>query len=198
MIGPFYGDGTSTVALAAAVPIEPPIICKEAVMDPTTLFADYHRWQRFQRQDQLGREHAAALHKLAQSGAMATRVTEGYRSMADKGAKEGACYRSVFLRSRDNGEALACEGWLFVRRVLAEGGTTRVRATLLESFTLEEGSIEPGDKPATKVTLEIFDEILVKRSMTLGCRIDRHDDERDTRFITFLDSVRGDLGPYLK
>lgn len=167
-------------------------------MDSSTLFTDYHRWQRFQRQDQVGREHTAALRKLAESGAMATRVTEGYRSMADKGAQEGACYRTLFLRSRDNGEALACEGWLFVRRVLAEGGTTRVRATLLESFTLEDGFIQPGTKPATKVTLEIFDEILVKRSMTLGCRIDRHDDDRDTRFITFLDSVRGDLDRHLK
>lgn len=167
-------------------------------MDSTTLFTDYRRWQRFQRQDQLGREHTAAMRKLAESGAMATRVTEAYRSMADKGAKEGACYRTVFLRRRDNQETLACEGWLFVRRVLSEGGTTRVRATLLESFTLEEGIIEPGDKPAIKVTLEIFDEILVKRSMTLGCRIDRHDDDNDTRFVTFLDSVRGDLGQQLK
>ena len=167
-------------------------------MDSSTLFDDYHRWQRFQRQDQLGREHSGAMHKLAQSGAMATRVTEGYRSMADKGAKEGACYRTLFLRSRAGGETLACEGWLFVRRVLAEGGTTRIRATLRESFTLEDGTIEPGTKAATTVTLEIFDEILVKRSMTLGCRIDRHDDDRDTRFITFLDSVRGDLGRHLK
>lgn len=167
-------------------------------MDSSALFADYHRWQRFQRQDQLGREHTAAMRKLAESGAMATRVTEGYRSMADKGAKEGACYRTLFLRSRDDHEALACEGWLFVRRVLTEGGTTRIRATLLERFTLEDGIIEPGVKAATKVTLEIYDEILVKRSMTLGCRIDRHDDERDTRFVTFLDSVRGDLGRHVK
>ncbi|SHF56249.1 hypothetical protein SAMN02745148_02989 [Modicisalibacter ilicicola DSM 19980] len=167
-------------------------------MDSTTLFSDYHRWQRFQHQDRLEREHAAALRKLAEFRAMASRVTEGYRSMADKGAKEGACYRTLFLRGRDNGEALVCEGWLFVRRVLAEGGTTRVRATLLESFTLEEGIIEPGDKPAGKITLEIYDEILIKRSMTMGCRIDRHDDEHDTRFVTFLDSVRGDLKEHLK
>lgn len=167
-------------------------------MDSTSLFTDYHRWQCFQRQDQLAREHAAALRKLADSGAMATRVTEAYRSMADKGAKEGACYRTVFQRRRDNNEILACEGWLLVRRVLAEGGTTRVRATLLESFTLEDGILAPGDKPAIKITLEIFDEILVQRSMTLGCRIDRHDDNHDTRFVTFLDSVRGDLGKHLK
>lgn len=167
-------------------------------MDPTSLFADYRRWQCFQRQDQLGREHAAALRKLAQSGAMATRVTEAYRSMADKGAKEGACYRTLFQRRRDNQETLVCEGWLAVRRVLAEGGTTRVRATLLESFTLEDGILEPGDKPATKLTLEIFDEILVQRSMTLGCRIDRHDEPHDIRFVTLLDSVRGDLGNHLR
>lgn len=167
-------------------------------MDPTSLFADYHRWLRFQRQEKLEREHAAAQRKLAESGAMATRVTEAYRSMADKGAKEGACYRTVFQRRRDNDETLACEGWLLVRRVLAEGGTTRIRATLLESFTLEDGIIAPGDKPAIKVTLEVYDEILTKRSMTLGCRTDRHDDSHDTRFITFLDSVRGDLGNHLK
>lgn len=167
-------------------------------MDSTNLFADYRRWQTFQRQDKLQREHAAALRKLADSGAMASRVTEAYRSMADKGAKENACYRTLFERKRVNGESLACEGWLFVRRVLAEGGTTRVRATLLESFTLEDGAIEPGSKPASKVTLEIFDEILVKRSMTMGCRIDRHDQPQDIRFVTFLDSVRGDLAKLMK
>ncbi|MGC3874991.1 hypothetical protein ACPF7Z_17180 [Halomonas sp. GXIMD04776] len=167
-------------------------------MDSTGLFNDYHRWQRFNRQDQLSREHNAALRKLAESHAMASRVTEGYRSMADKGAKEGACYRTLFLRRRDKAEALACEGWLLVRRVLAEGGTTRVRATLLESFTLEDGSIEPGTKPACKISLDIYDEILVKRSMSLGCRVDRHDDDHDTRFVTFLDSVRGDLKKHLQ
>ncbi|MHB0774130.1 hypothetical protein [Halomonas sp. WWR20] len=166
-------------------------------MDSTRLFADYHLWQRFQRQDQVSREHQAALRKMAESGAMATRVTQAYRSMADQGAKEGACYRTLFQRKRENNETLACEGWLFVRRVLAEGGTTRVRATLLESFTLEDGILTPGDKAGQKVTLEIFDEILVKRTMSLGCRIDRHDNSDDTRFITFLDSVRGDLRPHL-
>lgn len=167
-------------------------------MDSTRLLTDYHHWQRFNRQDQLSREHNAAVRKLAESHAMASRVTEGYRSMADKGAKEGACYRTLFLRRRDNSEELACEGWLFVRRVLAEGGATRIRATLFESFTLEDGSIEPGIKPATKITLDIYDEILVKRSMSLGCRIDRHDDDHDTRFVTFLDSVRGDLKKHLQ
>ncbi|GAB2798027.1 hypothetical protein GCM10027040_25770 [Halomonas shantousis] len=166
-------------------------------MDSTRLFTDYHLWQRFQRQDQLSREHQAALRKMAESGAMATRVTQAYRSMADKGAKEGACYRTLFQRKRENDEVLACEGWLFIRRVLAEGGTTRVRATLLESFTLEDGIIAPGTKPGQKVTLEIFDEILVKRTMSLGCRVDRHDAPDDTRFITFLDSVRGDLRSHL-
>jgi len=45
--------------------------------------------------------------------------------------------------------------------------------------------------------LEIFDEILVQRDMALGCRIDRVDDDRDTHFVTFLDSVRGDLTRYM-
>ncbi|MGM8931101.1 hypothetical protein [Salinicola halophyticus] len=166
-------------------------------MDATALQDNYRLWQRFQRQEQLGREHQAALHKLAQTGAMASRVTEAYRSMADRGAKEGASYRTLFQRQRENGDNLACEGWLFVRRVLAEGGTTRIRATLFESFTLEEGEIKPSPEIPKKVTLDIYDELLVQKSMTLGCRTDRHDDERDTRFITFLDSVRGDLHQYL-
>lgn len=166
--------------------------------DATSVIADYRRWQRFQRQDKLEREHAAALRKLAGSGAMASRVTQGYRSMADKGAQEGACYRTLFRRQRDDGTTLTCEGWLFVRRVLAEGGTTRVRATLLESFTLEDGSVDPAQGSPRKVTLEIFDEILIQRDMTLGCRIDRHDDDRDRQFVTFLDSVRGDLAKHMK
>jgi hypothetical protein len=81
--------------------------------------------------------------------------------------------------------------------VLSEGGITRVRGTLLESFTLEDGSLTPGDKPALKVTLDIYDEILVKRTMKMGCRIDRQDDDRDLHFITFLDSVRGDLRQHM-
>ncbi|GAB3349635.1 MULTISPECIES: hypothetical protein [Chromohalobacter] len=166
-------------------------------MDSTSLFADYARWQRFQRQDQLHREHNAAVRKLAESGAMASRVAEGYRSMAEKGASEGACYRTLFLRQRPHEAWLTCEGWLFVRRVLSEGGITRVRGTLLESFTLEDGSLTPGDKPALKVTLDIYDEILVKRTMKMGCRIDRQDDDRDLHFITFLDSVRGDLRQHM-
>lgn len=166
-------------------------------MDSTSLFADYARWQRFQQQDQLHREHKAAVRKLAESGAMASRVAEAYRSMAEKGAAEGACYRTLFLRQRPHGESRACEGWLFVRRVLAEGGITRVRGTLLESFTLEDGALTPGDKPALKVTLDIYDEILVQRTMKMGCRIDRQDDQQDTHFITLLDSVRGDLRAHM-
>ncbi|WP_110599367.1 hypothetical protein [Salinicola lusitanus] len=166
-------------------------------MDANSLHADYRLWQRFQRQEQLGREHQAALRKLADTGAMASRVTEAYRSMADRAAKEGASYRALFQRRRDSGENLACEGWLFVRRVLAEGGTTRIRATLFETFTLEEGDITPSAESPIKITLDIYDELLVQKSMKLGCRTDRHDDERDTRFITFLDSVRGDLHQYL-
>ncbi|CAO1663690.1 MULTISPECIES: hypothetical protein [unclassified Salinicola] len=166
-------------------------------MDANSLHANYRLWQRFQRQEQLGREHQAALRKLADTGAMASRVTEAYRSMADRAAKEGASYRTVFQRQRDNGDNFACEGWLFVRRVLAEGGTTRVRATLFETFTLEDGDIPPSAESPKKVTLDIYDELLVQKTMKLGCRIDRQDDERDTRFITFLDSVRGDLRQYL-
>jgi len=166
-------------------------------MDATSLHANYRLWQRFQRQEQLAREHQAALRKLAETGAMASRVTEAYRSMADRGAKEGASYRTLFQRQRENGDNLACEGWMFVRRVLAEGGTTRIRATLFESFTLEEGEIKPSPESPQKITLDIYDELLVQKSMVLGCRTDRHDDERDTRFITFLDSVRGDLHQYL-
>ncbi|WP_106420102.1 hypothetical protein [Salinicola tamaricis] len=162
-------------------------------MDANSLYADYRLWQRFQRQDQLSREHQAAVRKLAETGAMASRVTEAYRSMADRGAKEGASYRTLFQRQRDNGDNLACEGWLFVRRVLTEGGTTRIRATLFEGFTLEQGTLTPTPDTGIKITLDIYDELLMQNSLKLGCRTDRHDDARDTRFITFLDSVRGDL-----
>ena len=162
-------------------------------MDANSLYADYRLWQRFQRQDQLSREHQAAVRKLAETGAMASRVTEAYRSMADRGAKEGASYRTLFQRQRDSGDNLACEGWLFVRRVLTEGGTTRIRATLFEGFTLEQGTLTPSPDTGIKITLDIYDELLVQSSLKLGCRTDRHDDARDTRFITFLDSVRGDL-----
>ncbi|WP_457808096.1 hypothetical protein [Kushneria sp. EE4] len=166
-------------------------------MDVTSILEEYRHWQRFSKQEKLDQEHRGAVQKLAKSGAMATRMTASYKSMAERASSEGACYRTLFSRRKDNGEELACEGWLFVRRVIAEGGTTRVRATLLETFTLEEGAITPGDKPATGVTLEIFDELLVKNTMQLGCRVDRSDDDRDTRFITFVDIVRGDLKPHL-
>ncbi|GGX80186.1 hypothetical protein GCM10007160_04600 [Litchfieldella qijiaojingensis] len=167
-------------------------------MDASPLIAEYRRWLVFQRQEQLSQEHRGASERLAQAGAVATRVTDAYRNMADKGAKEGACYRTLFLRQRNSGDVLPCEGWLFVRRVLAEGGTTRVRASLLETFTLEDGIITPGSQPATKITLEIFDELLVEKSMSTSCRVDRIDSSGDTRFITLLDAVRGDLQQYMK
>jgi hypothetical protein len=166
-------------------------------MDVTSILEEYRHWQRFSRQEKLDQEHRGAVQKLAKSGAMATRMAASYKSMAERVAAEGACYRTLFSRRQDNGEELACEGWLFVRRVIAEGGTTRVRASLLETFTLEHGAITPGSMPATAVTLEIFDELLVKNTMQLGCRVDRSDDDRDTRFITFVDAVRGDLKAHL-
>ena len=91
---------------------------------------------------------------------------------------------------RDHGDtALACEGWLFVRRVLAEGGSTRVRATLLTTFTLTSGRIEPGSQPAEKLTLEIFDQLNIDRGMSSVVRVDRTDGGRDTRFITLLQNL---------
>lgn len=166
-------------------------------MDSSTLIADYRRWLTFQRQERLSAEHQGAQERIANAGVTSTRVTEAYRSMADKAAKEGACYRTLFLREREGG-TLACEGWLFVRRVLAEGGMTRVRASLLETFTLEDGTLAPGDKPAQKITLEIFDELLIEKSMASHCRVDRIDRRGDTRFITLLDAVRGDLRRHMK
>ncbi|QEL11033.1 hypothetical protein FY550_07765 [Kushneria phosphatilytica] len=166
-------------------------------MDATALLKEYRNWQRFSRQESLDREHRAAVRKLAQSGAMASRMAESYRSMASRGASEGACYRTLFKRRMDDETELACEGWLFVRRVLSEGGTTRVRATLLESFTLPSGTVTPGTLEPQGITLEIYDELLVSQSMQVGCRVDRRDDENDTRFLTFVDSVRGDLKAHL-
>lgn len=166
-------------------------------MDSSTLIAEYRRWLLFQRQEQLSQEHRGASDRLAKSGAVAARVTEAYRSMADKGASEGACYRTLFLRQREGG-ILACEGWLFVRRVLAEGGLTRVRASLIETFTLEDGDISPGTQPARKITLEIFDEMKVERSFSTVSRVDRIDTSGDTHFITLLDAVRGDLRQHMK
>lgn len=161
-------------------------------MDDTTLISDYRRWLSFQHQARLDREHQAASQRLETSKVSATRMTDAYRSMAEKGASEGASYRTLFLR--DHGDtALACEGWLFVRRVLAEGGSTRVRATLLTTFTLASGRREPGSQPAEKLTLEIFDQLNIDRGMSSVVRVDRTDGGRDTRFITLLDTVRGDL-----
>ncbi|WP_338061193.1 hypothetical protein [Kushneria phosphatilytica] len=123
-------------------------------MDATALLKEYRNWQRFSRQESLDREHRAAVRKLAQSGAMASRMAESYRSMASRGASEGACYRTLFKRRMDDETELACEGWLFVRRVLSEGGTTRVRATLLESFTLPSGTVTPGTLEPQGITLK--------------------------------------------
>ena len=157
-------------------------------MDDTTLISDYRRWLSFQQQARLDREHQAASQRLETSKVSATRMTEAYRSMAEKGASEGASYRTLFLR--DHGDtALACEGWLFVRRVLAEGGSTRVRATLLTTFTLTSGRIEPGSQPAEKLTLEIFDQLNIDRGMSSVVRVDRTDGGRDTRFITLLQNL---------
>ncbi|SEM26634.1 hypothetical protein [Halomonas caseinilytica] len=166
-------------------------------MDTQELIRDYHRWLTFQRQAKLEREHNAALRELEKARVSATRMTEAYRSMAEKAASEGACYRTLFLRERE-GQALTCEGWLFVRRVLAEGGMTRVRATLLPTFTLEDGLLNPGDLPAEKLTLEIFEQLKVDKGMASMARVDRVDSSGDTQFITLLDSARGDLRPHLK
>lgn len=165
-------------------------------MESTELIAEYRRWRRFQHQAQLDREHRTASQRLETSKVSATRMTQAYRSMADKAAAEGACYRTLFLRDHD-GTALACEGWLFVRRVLAEGGATRVRATLIETFNLASGHLEPGRQPAEKLTLEIFDQLTLERGLASSVRVDRIDAAGDTRFITFLDTVRGDLRTHL-
>ncbi|GED22762.1 hypothetical protein [Halomonas halmophila] len=166
-------------------------------MDTQNLLSDYNRWLTFQRQAQLEREHSAAVRELDKSRVSATRMTEAYRSMAEKAASEGACYRTLFLRNVE-GQALACEGWLFVRRVLAEGGTTRVRATLLNTFTLQDGRLNPGDQPAEKVTLEIFEHLKVDQGMASMARVDRVNGGEDMQFITLLDSARGDLGQHMK
>ncbi|SEK30728.1 hypothetical protein [Halomonas daqiaonensis] len=166
-------------------------------MDEKNLVSGYRRWLTFQQQARLDREHHGARQRLEESKVSSTRMTEAYRSMAAKAASEGASYRTLFLRDHDD-TALACEGWLFVRRVLAEGGSTRVRATLLTTFTLEEGRIEPGSQPAEKVTLEIFDQLNIDRGMSSVVRVDRIDGNRDTRFITLLDAVRGDLRRHMQ
>ena len=166
-------------------------------MASSQLMADYRQWLTFQRQEQLSREHQGISQRLEDARASANQVLQAYRSMAEKASNEGACYRTLFLRERDNA-SLPCEGWLFVRRVLSEGNSTRVRVTLLETFTLEDGIIAPGDKPARKLTLEIYDKLYINKGMRTQARVDCLDTTQDYHFITLLDAVRGDLRPYLK
>lgn len=167
-------------------------------MASSQLMADYRRWLTFQRQEQLSREHQGIEQRIEQARASATQVVQGYRSMAEKAATEGACYRTLFLRSHDNEDALVCEGWLFIRRMLSESNQTRVRATLLETFTLEDGIMQPGDKPARKVTLEIYDRLQMEKGMRTNPRVDCIDASEGYHFLTLLDAVRGDLRPHLK
>ncbi|BCB62069.1 MULTISPECIES: hypothetical protein [Halomonadaceae] len=166
-------------------------------MASSQLMADYRQWLVFQRQEQLSREHQGIAQRLEDARASANQVVQAYRSMAEKAAAEGACYRTLFLRERDNA-SLPCEGWLFVRRVLSEGNSTRVRATLLETFTLEDGIVAPGEKPANKLTLEIYDKLEIDKGMRTQVRVDCLDNPEDFHFITLLDAVRGDLRPHLK
>ncbi|WP_404374499.1 hypothetical protein [Vreelandella aquamarina] len=166
-------------------------------MASSHIMADYRQWLTFQRQEQLSREHQGISQRLEDARATANQVVQAYRSMAEKASMEGACYRTLFLRERDNNASLPCEGWLFVRRVLSEGNSTRVRVTLLETFTLEEGNIPLGDKPARKLTLEIFDKLDINKGMRTQVRVDCLDTPQDYHFITLLDAVRGDLRAYL-
>lgn len=161
------------------------------------LVNEYRQWLAFQRQEQLSREHQGISQRLEDARASSVQVLQAYRSMAEKASTEGACYRTLFLRERDSNDALPCEGWLFVRRLLSEGNSTRVRVTLLETFTLEEGVIAVGDKPARKLTLEIYDKLDISKGMRTQVRVDCLDTPQDYHFITLLDAVRGDLRPYL-
>jgi hypothetical protein len=167
-------------------------------MASSQLMADYRRWLIFQRQEQLSREHQGIVQRLEDARASANQVVQAYRSMAEKASVEGACYRTIFLRKRDDNHALPCEGWLFVRRVLSEGNSTRVRVTLIETFTLEDGIMAPGDKPARKLTLEIFDQLQMDKGMRTSVKVDCLDAPEDYHFITLLDAVRGDLRSHLK
>ncbi|UXZ55752.1 hypothetical protein LOS15_06935 [Halomonas sp. 7T] len=162
------------------------------------LINEYRQWLAFQHQEQLSREHQGISQRLEDARASSGQVLQAYRSMAEKASIEGACYRTLFLRERDSNDALPCEGWLFVRRVLSEGNSTRVRVTLLETFTLEEGIIAPGDKPARKLTLEIYDKLDINKGMRTQVRVDCLDTPQDYHFITLLDAVRGDLRPHLQ
>ncbi|WNL43945.1 hypothetical protein RN347_09255 [Halomonas sp. PAMB 3264] len=159
---------------------------------------DYRQWLVFQRQEQLSREHQGISQRLEDARVTPNQVIQAYRSMADKAATEGACYRTLFLRESDETSALVCEGWLFIRRVLSEGNTTRVRATLLETFTLDDGILSPGDKPARKVTLEIFEKLDINKGMRTDVRVDCLETPEDYHFITLMDVARGDLRPHLK
>ncbi|WP_346798418.1 hypothetical protein R5M92_05430 [Halomonas sp. Bachu 37] len=167
-------------------------------MEPSHLLAEYRRWLTFQRQEQLSREHQGISQRLMDARVSADQVVKAYRSMAEKASTEGACYRTLYLREQETGESLPCEGWLFIRRILSEGNTTRVRATLLETFSLETGPVEVGKQPARKVTLEIFDRLLIDQGMATQARVDSIESPRDQHFLTLLDAVRGDLRPHLK
>lgn len=167
-------------------------------MASSQLMAEYRRWLTFQRQEQLSREHQGIEQRLEDARASASQVVQAYRSMAEKAAKEGACYRTLFLRSTADQPALVCEGWLFVRRMLSEGQQTRIRATLLETFTLEDGIIPVGDKPAKKITLEIYDQLNIDKGMRTSPRVDALESTQDKHFITLLDDVRGDLRQHMK
>lgn len=158
-------------------------------MTDNTLLPAFRHWQRFSDQERLNREHRASIKRLEESGAMANRLAEAYRSMAKRAAAEGACYRTLFSREQEDGTTLTCESWLFVRRVIAEKGSTRVRASMIETFSLENGRIEPAECSAESITLELFDQISVGRGTLMSCRVDRHDKGGDTHFITFLDTV---------
>lgn len=167
-------------------------------MASSQLMAEYRRWLTFQRQEQLSREHQGIEQRLEDARASAAQVAQAYRSMAEKAAKEGACYRTLFRRTTADQPALVCEGWLFVRRMLSEGQQTRIRATLLETFTLEDGIIPVGDKPAKKITLEIYDRLDINKGMRTSPRVDALESAQDTHFITLLDDVRGDLRQHMK
>ncbi|HSH49096.1 MAG TPA: hypothetical protein VK991_10970 [Halomonas sp.] len=153
---------------------------------------DYHRWLIFQRQAQLDREHRGALLRLEEAGVSSARMIEAYRSMAEKAAGERACYRTLFQRPHEGGHHVTCEGWLFVRRVLAEEGKTLVRATLMTTFTLAAGTMSGDRAPVEKLTLEVFDQLRLDKGLVSVARVDRADAPGDVQFITLLDSVRAD------
>lgn len=160
-------------------------------MSSDTIY-DYHRWLNFQRQAQLDREHHGAMSRLEEAGVSSTRMIEAYRSMAEKAASERACYRTLFLRAYEDGHHATCEGWLFVRRVLADEGKTLIRATLMTTFTLTEGIMTADKAPVEKLTLEIFDQLKLGSGIASVARVDRADSSGDVQFITLLDSARAD------